>query len=321
MPAQVRDPLGRLRDSFFWILPDERTAVIELADAAGLRLLQPTELNPLQANTAGLGQLMQCALDLRVSRIILCIGGSATVDGGSGMLQVLGWRFLDEAGHELTRLPQELQNLQSLDDKALDPRIADVELVLLCDVENLLLGPAGAAAAYGPQKGANPGAVKELEWALTRFRDVVLRQMGVDMSTWKFGGAAGGIAAGLAALANAKLVSGADYFLDLTQFDQALRMTDLLITGEGSLDSQTLRGKAPMAAAARAVALGLPVIALAGRVPEKGDRKWDNYFSVVLSIGTGPQPLERALLTTSIDLERTARELGNVLATGRRLGK
>ena len=271
VPAEVRDPLGRKIRAGFGLIDRGRTAVIEMADASGLRLLRRGEYDPLRANTFGTGELIQRALNKGVNKIIIGIGGSATVDGGTGILRALGVRFLGANGEILSSLPADLPRLESINVSGLDQRIPRCALTVLCDVENPLLGEAGAAKVFGPQKGATGPVIEKLEAALTKLRDVVRRQTGHDLAAVKRGGAAGGVAAGLQALLNAKLVNGIDHFLDVTAFDEALQKADLVITGEGRMDEQTLRGKGPFGVALRAKKKNISVIGLGGRV-ESGAR-------------------------------------------------
>jgi len=312
--CKVKDPLGRELSSSFGLIDKSKTAVIEMANASGLRLLRRDELNPLHASSFGTGQLMLAALDKGVSKIILCIGGSATVDGGVGILQALGFQFLDKNRQSIRTMPKELVDLASIDASAVDKRIKHCECVVLCDVENYLLGNQGAAAVFGPQKGANAEDVKQLEAALARLRDVILEQTGEDMGAIKRGGAAGGIAAGLAVLLGGRLVSGIDYFLSITNFDRALADVDAVITGEGSVDQQTLEGKAPYGVARRAKEKGIPVIALAGKVPKEISTPLNKYFDVLVSINNEPMSLSAALASTKENLVRTAMLLGDLLS-------
>jgi glycerate kinase len=244
-----------------------KTAVIEMANASGLRLLKTNEPDPLHASSRGTGELILHALDKKVNKIILCIGGSATVDGATGILQALGFRFLNKNGDELNNLPEGLTELDSIDVAAVDKRVAKCEITILCDVENLLLGENGAAAVFGPQKGASPSDVKKLEASLSVLRDVVLKQSGKDMGVIKHGGAAGGTAAGLSSLLNAQLVNGIDHFLSLTGFDKAIEKADIVITGEGSIDIQTLQGKGPYGVAKKAKQKGSPRTLIRGILP------------------------------------------------------
>jgi len=310
--AEARDPLGR-KINTYWGLADY-TAVIEMANASGLRLLAPNTQDPLRALSTGTGDLIRAALDRKAQRIILGMGGSATVDGGAGILQALGARFLNAEGQPLAHLPGSLTELASIDISGLDPRLAEVELTVLCDVQNLLTGPMGAAAVFGPQKGASPEAVRRLDAALGRLAQIIYRQTGKELTALPRGGTAGGAAAGLYGLLSAQLVDGIDYFLTTTGFDEALERSDWVITGEGSIDEQTLQGKAPVGVARRAKKRGIPVIGLAGRLPAKISPGLKEYFDILLPITPEPFELAEALRHTAVNLERTAVELGNWLA-------
>ncbi|HZG25459.1 MAG TPA: glycerate kinase [Chitinophagaceae bacterium] len=314
--TEVLDPLKRKLHTAFGMIDDGRTAVIEMADASGLRLLNPAELNPLKASSFGTGQQVKVALDKGATKIVLGMGGSATVDGGTGILEALGIRFLNAAGNDLQGLPGSLLELDSIDVSGMDNRISNCELVILCDVDNLLLGPNGSAAVFGPQKGASPQDVYTLDAALARFSEVAMRETGKDMSAIKYGGTAGGAAAGLYAFLNARLANGIDYFLELTGFDDALKASNLVITGEGSIDEQTLQGKGPFGVAFKAKGQGLPVVGLAGKVPIGKNKAMQQYFDVLLSIGHQPFDLATALSCTRTNMIRTACEVGNLLSIG-----
>jgi len=310
----IHDPLGRNIEASFGLIDEGLTAVIELADAAGLRLLQVGELDPLHASTFGVGELILAAVEKKVTKILLCIGGSCTTDGGSGLLRALGVRFLDVFGNDLQGEPESLLRLDSIDCSSLDSRVAAISLVILCDVNSSLLGPRGTAAVFGPQKGATGSDVILLESCLKQFRDVVFRQWGADMAAVHYGGAAGGVSAGLSAVLGAQLVSGIDYFLDSMYFDQALEQADLLITAEGSIDLQTLEGKAPFGVARRARRKRIPVLGLTGSVPMGWEEEIYSFFDVILPINHAPVSKTEALGETAANLTRTARTLGNLLS-------
>jgi len=311
---EVDDPLGRKITAKIGLIDNGKTAVIEMADASGLRLLKREELNPLAASSAGTGQLIRFALDEGVSKVIIAMGGSATVDGGCGILSALGIRFFKADGILLPAVPQSLTDLARIDTSQLDQRILNCEVVVLCDVNNLLLGPRGSAAVFGPQKGANPDDVTRLENFLCRFDEVVQKQLGKKISAMKYGGTAGGAAAGLCAFLNAKLVNGIEYFLGVTGFEKELQNCDLVITGEGSIDSQTLQGKGPFGVAKQAKVKSLPVIGLAGMVPLEEDTALRKYFDVLMAIGNGPVELPEALKNTRENLIRTSRAIGDMLS-------
>lgn len=312
--AVVHDPIGKkIKASCGW---DEKnkTAIIEMADASGIRLLKKEALNPLKSNTRGTGELIKSALDKGARKIIIGLGGSATVDGATGLLNELGVGFLDKSGRKLTELPKGLLALNKIDVSAMDSRLKDCEIVLLCDVTNKLLGKNGAAAVFGPQKGADKKAVALLEKCLYQLNKIVKKDLKVDMDSFKHGGTAGGVAAGMAAFINAKLVSGISYYLDIVSFDNGLKNADLVITAEGALDKQTLEGKGPYGVAEKAIHHKIPVIVLAGQVPQKIVKELHEYFDAIFPIGHRPSSVEEAIENTAADLERTAYELGNLLA-------
>ena len=313
----VHGPLGKKINATFGLIDDGKTAIIEMANASGLRLLQQDQLDPLLANSYGTGEQIQMALGKGVKKIIIGMGGSATVDGGYGILKALGIRFLDAIGAELSGLPGNFTSLASADLSALDKRILNTEIIVLCDVDNLLLGANGAAAVFGPQKGASAEAVFTLNEALARFASVAFNTTGKNMAAVKYGGTAGGAAAGLFAFLNARLVNGIDYFLDLTGFDNSLNRTSLVITGEGSIDEQTLQGKGPFGVAFRAKQKNLPVIGIAGKIPLQHNEALQHYFDVLLAIGHQPIDLPTALAAAKDNLVRTAIALGNLLAIGK----
>lgn len=312
--ADVHDPLGKVIRTSFGLIDHDGTAVIEMADASGLRLLSTDRLNPLRASSAGTGELIRLTLDKGAKKIIIGMGGSATVDGGTGILKALGVRFLDADDKLLQDLPESLTNLASVDVTGLDPRIFACEITVLCDVDNMLLGAQGSAAVFGPQKGASPEAVQKLDAALARLSAVALRQTGIDMASVKYGGTAGGAAAGLHVFLKARLVHGIDHFLELTRFEQALEKSDLVITGEGSIDEQTLQGKGPFGVAMAAKRRSIPVIGLAGKVPLEKNNALQQYFDMLLSIGNEPADLTTAMKHTAANLTRTAWEVGNALS-------
>jgi glycerate 2-kinase len=312
--SPARDPFGRSRSTYYGLTPNHDTAIIEMANASGLRLLDSTTLDPLNASSIGTGDLLGAALGKNPRHILLCLGGSATVDAGMGIRSTMGIRFLDDAGKDLPPSPVYLNRLRTIDTSGLDPRLSGVTLTILTDVDNPLLGPNGAAAIFGPQKGANAEAVQELEAALQQLATIIHRQLGKDLSTLPSGGAAGGIAAGLFGLLGARLVHGIDYFLDITGFDKVLDRAELVITGEGSIDEQTLQGKGPFGVACRAKKKGIPVIGLAGRLPTNRHPGLDDYFQALLPINHALLALPDALTHAAANLTATARAVGNLLA-------
>jgi glycerate kinase len=263
----VRGPTGApVRAAYALSPPDDPvpTAVVELATAAGLGPLRDGP-DPLGASTYGVGELVAAALDDGVRRLVLGIGGSASTDGGAGLAAALGARFLDDAGRPLTPGGGALSRLDRVDVSGLDPRLRTVEVVVASDVDNPLTGPAGAARVYGPQKGAAAPDVEVLEAGLARLAAVLRRDLGADVEHLAGAGAAGGVGAGAVAFLGARLTPGIDLLLDLVGFDQAVAGKDLVVTGEGTVDAQTLSGKAPLGVARRAHAAGVPVLVVAGR--------------------------------------------------------
>lgn len=314
VPLSVQDPLGRPVQASFGLIDDGHTAVIEMAKASGLHLLSDKELNPLFASSYGTGELIKAALDKGVKKIIICMGGSATVDGGSGILSALGLRFLNESEQTLSVFPASLQNLHSIDTTGLDKRLEQCELIVLCDVNNPLLGANGAAATFGPQKGADAVAVQLLDNILSRYAALIQKRLGVDIAAIPSGGVAGGASAGLYGVLGAKLVNGIDYFLSITAFDEALAKSQLVVTAEGSIDEQTLHGKGPFGVAKMAKASGLSVIGLAGSIPAIIEGAMQTYFDGLFAIGNAPSSLAKAIPLTAQQLTRTASQVGNLLA-------
>ena len=310
----VTDPLGRKIKASFGLIDDGKTAVIEMADASGLRLLKKEELNPLKTSSYGTGELIKFALDEGVSRIIIAMGGSATVDGGCGILSALGIRFLNNAGDVLKAVPESLGSMARVDISDLDIRVKDCEIVILCDVDNKLLGQKGAANVFGPQKGASADDVQFLESFLANFAKISTAQTGKNMIDIKHGGAAGGATAGLHTWLNAKLVNGIEYFLKLTNFAQTLQLTDLVITGEGSIDRQTLQGKGPYGVALQAKQAGLKVIGVAGLIPSGPDEELDRFFDRLICINEPGTDLATAMANTRENLVKTGNKIGDMLA-------
>jgi len=309
----VEDPVGRPVEAAFALLPDGRTAVIEMALASGLELLDARQLDPLRASTYGTGQLLRAALDRGVTRVIVGMGGSATVDGGAGCAQALGVSLLDAYGVELPRGGGGLDRLFVIDPQRLDPRWHSVEVLIASDVTNPALGAAGAAAVFGPQKGAAPEQVALLERSLTHFFRAVRDQLGVDVRATPGGGAAGALSAGLMAFVGGRIESGIDLVLAYSGFSALLAGADLVITGEGRMDGQTVHGKGPIGAALLARQHGVPTVALVGSLELDDAALHRAGVQAALPIVSGPMPLERALDDAADLLERAALRLGYLL--------
>jgi glycerate kinase len=309
--ARVEDPLGRPIEAEFGLLHDGKTAVIEMARAAGVALLAPEELDPLRASTYGVGRLVLAALDQGVREIWLGLGGSATVDGGAGLLQALGAKLVDAQGRPILRGGAGLAQLAAVDLSAVDVRVKNTALIALSDVLSPLLGP-GGARLYMPQKGATPAMCEELERNLAQFAEIALRDTGIDVRGVPGAGAAGGLGAALALL-RAELVSGSEFIIDKLELKERIRECDLVIGGEGQVDVQTLEGKGTLALARLANRSRRPLVVLCGS--RSGDLTPLHHEGVtaVFSIVPGPISLDDAVRTGFENMRETARQLGALL--------
>ena len=292
----VYDPLGRKIKSFFGIMGGGKTAVIEMAAASGLPLLRMGERSPRTASTRGTGDLINAALNEGCTRIIMGIGGSATNDGGRGMAEALGARFLDKEGKPLSSPGGgALADLDRIDISGLDSRVARTEFVVACDVDNPLTGPRGASAVYGPQKGATPADVEFLDAALANYARAVKEQLGLDVNDMPGAGAAGGLGAGLVAFCNAKLRRGAEIVVDATSLVEKCFGADLVITGEGRTDFQTKFGKTPMGVAKAAKLHDIPVILISGALATGARDMYGVGVDALFAIPNAPITLETSL--------------------------
>ncbi len=313
----VTGPLGEPVQSFFGLMGDGKTAVIEMAAASGLHLVPPEKRNPLLTSTRGTGELIAVAMDTGVQHIIIGIGGSATNDAGAGMIQALGGKLYDKTGREIGPGGGALAELSAIDMSNLDPRIRDVHIEVACDVDNPLTGPRGASAIFGPQKGATPEMVQLLDRNLGHFADIVEHALGKPFRDIEGAGAAGGIGGSLLAFLNADLKRGIDIVLDAVNFEEEVKGADLVITGEGRIDSQTIYGKTPIGVAKAAKKHGIPVIGLAGSLSDDSqivhDHGIDALFSIVPGVITLPDAFEKAALY----MERTARNIAAIMKMNR----
>ncbi|WP_028297828.1 glycerate kinase [Olivibacter sitiensis] len=305
VPKTVTGPLAEPVRASYGLVRQKKIALIEMSDASGIKLLKDEDRDPMKATSYGTGELILEALDQGVEEIIIGMGGSATVDGGCGILAALGARFYDKQGNLLDACPASLQLLAKVDLYGLDKRLQNVRIVVLCDVTNKLLGTSGAAAVFGPQKGASEEQIKTLDVFLGQLAMQIRQVTGRDMAAVDAGGVAGGAAGGLYAALDAQLKSGIAHFMELTGLEDALKKADMLITGEGSLDRQTLGGKGPYGLALKAKEMGKPVIAIAGKVPLDYDADMHDVFDVVLPICHEPMHLADALKVTRQNLIRT----------------
>lgn len=315
----VTGPLGMPVEARFGLLGDGRTAALEMASASGLLLVPQGQRNPLVTTTYGTGELMKAALELGVTRLVVGIGGSATNDGGAGLIQALGGRLLKADGTPVGPGGGALLELDRIDLSGLDPQLKQVELLIACDVDNPLCGPRGAAAVYGPQKGASPEMVALLDQALGHLADVTARDVGIDVRMDPGAGAAGGLGFGLMGFLGARLRPGIEVVIDAVGFDDLLEGAVLVVTGEGRTDGQTLAGKVPLGVARRAAAHGVPAILVSGAVTEDALTLADHNIGALLSIAPGPISLDEAMANAAGLLERATAQALRLVAMGRRI--
>jgi glycerate kinase len=314
----VRGPLGDPVDAEFGLIDAGSTAVIEMAKAAGLALVSPEKRDPRITTTYGVGELLQHAYDGGARHFIVGIGGSATNDGGAGMAQALGFHLLDETGLELPPGGLALKRLARIHVGGVHASWKATEVEVACDVTNPLTGPRGASAVYGPQKGATPEMVAELDAALHHFAEIIRRDLGVDVEQLPGAGAAGGLGAGLVAFSGARLRPGADLVMTALHLDERLAGAQLVITGEGRLDSQTARfGKGPAAVARHAKNAGIPVVAIGGSVADETELRL--LFDGLEATAVEPRTLDQAIAQARPLLVRAATRLMWLVLTGRRL--
>jgi len=310
--AKVEDPLGHEIHADYGLSGGGKRAILEAAQAIGLTLLRPEERDPLRASTYGLGQLVKAALDRGVRELWIGLGGSATVDGGAGMLQALGARLISTKGDEIPRGGGGLAELSVLDLSGLDPRLKGVQLTILCDVMSPLLGPRGARL-YMPQKGAAPKACEKLELGLGRFAEAAYKATGIDVREIPGAGAAGGLGAAFA-LIGGKLVSGSEFIIKKLKVEEKLRACDLVIGGEGRVDEQTLEGKGLLALAGIAKHQKRPFIALCGSRSADLRALHQAGVTAIFTILPGPVALEEAISNAAKHLEQTAYQLGALIS-------
>ncbi|MGB5446044.1 MAG: glycerate kinase [Psychromonas sp.] len=318
--CDVHGPISGTVNAMWALLDDGqcKTALIEIAAASGLDLITPEQRNPLIATSFGTGQCILQALDLGAEKIVLGLGGSATNDGGAGILQALGGRLLDAQGNELPFGGAALADLAAIDLTNLDKRCVNVEFIVACDVSNPLTGDNGASKVFGPQKGATPEMVAKLDKALAHFADVAQKTLTVNHQQSAGFGAAGGAPMGLCLAFDIQIQAGIDMVLDILKVDDALQGADLVITGEGQMDNQTLNGKTPFGIAKRALARDIPVIAIAGSLGTEVEALYNTIGSIFGTVRS-PQPLAQVLSEAEGNLTRTARNIAATLAMGNKL--
>jgi glycerate 2-kinase len=309
----VNNPYFESMESFFGVLHGD-VAVIEMAAAAGLPLVSD-RLNPMETTTFGVGELMLAAIERGCKKIIVGLGGSSTNDGGCGAACAIGVRFYDASGISFVPKGKSLIDIARIDLSGVDPRIFDVEFITMCDIDNPMYGLKGAAHIFSPQKGADHEMVLKLDEGLTHLASVIKNQLNVDVSMIPGGGAAGAMGAGMVAFFNSRLQMGIETILDLVGFDRLIKDADLIFTGEGKIDSQSLQGKVPIGVARRAKQAGVDVVAVVGTIGNDIDAAYDLGISAIFSINPEPVPFEIAKLKSKENLAMTMDNIMRILKT------
>ncbi|MDN0112740.1 glycerate kinase [Yersinia mollaretii] len=314
--VDVTGPLGNSVDAFFGWMGDGETAVIEMAAASGLHLVSPERRDPLITTSFGTGELILTALDHGARKIIIGIGGSATNDGGAGMMQALGAHLFDKQGKELSLGGGALAELATIDLSQLDARLLQTDILVACDVDNPLCGAKGASAVFGPQKGATPGKVKLLDVALHNYGEKIELATGKSVLNVAGSGAAGGMGAALFGLLNARLQPGIDIVTEALKLAEVVQGADLVITGEGRIDSQTIHGKTPVGVARVAKRFDIPVIAIAGGMTPDYEVVHQHGLDAVFSVLNRIQTLPEALSEARENIRVTARNIACIWKMG-----
>lgn len=312
----VSDPLGRSINAVYGICSG--TAVIEMAAASGLPLIAPQERNPMHTTTFGTGELIADAINRGCRKILLGMGGSATCDGGTGMLEALGWRFLDKNGNALHGIGGNLAAIATIDDSGVPDAVKETEFTVACDVRNPFSGPQGASYIFSPQKGANPQEVEQLDRGLTNFAAIIAGKYGTDITSMEGAGAAGGLGGACKAFLNATLKRGIEMVLDAINIDDAISDADLVITGEGKVDSQTPSGKTAAGVLGRCQKHGVPCVAIGGMVA-MCDELLHAGFAGIFPILSRPCTLQEAMdeSTAFENVARTALQIVSLLNAAR----
>lgn len=293
--VEVTGPLGQRVQASYGVLGDKETAVLEMAEASGLYLIPAEKRNPLLSTTYGTGELIKSALDEGCRKFIIGIGGSATNDGGMGMAQALGVKFLDKKGNSLPFGGGSLGDLSEINMDDMDPRIQESQFFIACDVDNPLCGPQGASFIFGPQKGATPGMAQQLDDGLAHFAEIIARDLGKFVADLPGAGAAGGLGAGLVAFLDANLKRGIEIVTETVKLREQLQGVDLLFTGEGQCDGQTVRGKTPFGVAKIANQAGVPVVFIVGRIGAGSEILYEYGIKSIFSMVDGPMTVEEAM--------------------------
>lgn len=310
--VSVKDPLFRNINANYGVLGDGTTAVVEMATASGLELLKENERNPLITSTFGTGQLINDALDKGCTKIIIGLGGSATNDGGVGMIKALGGKFLDKEGNEIDNGGAALKNLYTIDMSNLDKRLLDCEFVGACDVSNPLTGSEGASFVYGGQKGGNLSDLKLLDDSLIKYASVIKSNLGIEVNVIEGAGAAGGMGAALLAFFHAKLFRGIDLIIDALQIENSIRTADLVFTGEGKIDTQTLYGKTISGVAKVAKKHNIPVVVITGKVGDNIQEIYRHGVSAIFSIVNKPMSVEESIKNANMLIQSCVKNVMRV---------
>lgn len=310
----VTGPLGERVNAAYGVLGNGETAVIEMAAASGLALVPAIRRNPMKTTTYGTGQLMVSALHSGCRRLIVGIGGSATSDGGAGMAQALGVGLLDAEGRDIVTGAEGLLDIDGIDMTGLHRNVRNTEILVACDVDNPFCGPEGAAYVYGPQKGSPPEMLPVLDRALERLALIIKRDLGVEIRNLPGAGAAGGLGGGLTAFAGGSIRPGIDLVLDAVKFEEILAPgADLVITGEGEINGQSIHGKVPVGVARLAKKHNLPVLALVGSIGPGAEKSFKEGIDAIMSIIPGPMSLDEAIRRTSGLLEDAAERAARMI--------
>ena len=318
--TRVTGPLFEPVDASWGMLGDGQTAVLEMAQASGLPYVPADQKDPRKTTTLGTGEMMAEAIRRGAKKLLIGIGGSATNDGGIGMLQALGARFTDSDGRAAEPTGGSLQHVESADFSGLLPALQDVEITVICDVTNPLLGENGATFIYGPQKGATPEIRDELEAGMAHFADVVEKATGRDFRSFAGAGAAGGLGAALGGVLGAKLQAGIDAVLEAVDFDKKLEGVCLAVTGEGRIDGQSVRfGKVPVGVAKRCALKDIPTVAIVGGIGEGAEGLFDLCESTIQTTVSGPVTLEKAMSEAPALYEQAAERLFRAIRIGMRI--
>ena len=311
--VEVTGPLGNKISAYYGILGNGTTAVIEMAKASGLEIVQKKKRNPMITTTFGTGELIRHALDHNVKEIIIGLGGSSTNDGGSGMAQALGAKLLDQNNHQISFGGGNLDKLDKIDISNLDSRLQDVRIILASDVTNPLIGEDGASRVFGPQKGATPEMVEKLENNLQHYAKIIKRDLNKDVASVSGAGAAGGLGAGLMAFTTCKMRQGVDIAIEVTKLEEKVKSADYVFTGEGGTDFQTKFGKTPYGVAKLGKKYHKPVISLAGYLGEGIDSLYSEGLTAIFGIIPGACDLSTALKNGPSNVARTTENIVRLL--------